>query len=224
LRRRLAETAIGLFPDVGGSFFLPRLPSSFGMYLALTGARLKGSETVVAGVATHYVPRASLTDLKRSLAAVRTGSAEEVTDIINSFSKPVDASGSELQGKAEVIDRCFSEDSVEAIVARLKAEATPWTDGVVSTLAKMSPTSLKITFEQVNPDIGGWFGYRFLCACSSLIHVFAGSAEQAVKSRFTCMLGYGAAHGFALHGGMPVQIWHLDFACQVLFACCGTGA
>ena len=52
-----AETAIGFFPDVGGSFFLPRLPNSFGMYLALTGARVKGAEAVTAGLASHFVPR-----------------------------------------------------------------------------------------------------------------------------------------------------------------------
>jgi len=52
----MPETGIGLFPDVGGSYFLPRLPGALGMYLALTGARLKTADALYAGIATHYVP------------------------------------------------------------------------------------------------------------------------------------------------------------------------
>lgn len=167
-----SETAIGLFPDVGGSYFLPRLPHNVGMYLALTGARLKGKDTVVAGVATHYVPRAKLDALKTALTNVTSGSKAEVGDIVNSFAEDVDVSASELRDKFPVIDRCailphypspagqlracvccccscFSKGSVEAIVAALREEGTPWADGLVSTLAKMSPTSMKITFEQI---------------------------------------------------------------------------
>ena len=52
----MPETAIGFFPDVGGTYFLPRLRGSLGMYLGLTGARLRGRDVLTAGVATHYVP------------------------------------------------------------------------------------------------------------------------------------------------------------------------
>jgi 3-hydroxyisobutyryl-CoA hydrolase len=63
----MPETAIGLFPDVGGSYFLPRLDGALGMYLALTGARLKGADAVYAGVATHYVPARRLKMLMTEL-------------------------------------------------------------------------------------------------------------------------------------------------------------
>jgi enoyl-CoA hydratase/carnithine racemase len=101
----LAETAIGLFPDVGGSYFLPRLPHNVGMYLALTGARLKGAETVVAGVATHYVPRSRLPALKDALAAVSTGSHEEVGTVVSSFAEDVTKGPSDLREKFPAIDR-----------------------------------------------------------------------------------------------------------------------
>src|ERR1700761_7692949 len=54
----MPETGIGLFPDVGGSWFLPRMPGAIGMYRALTGARLKTQDALYAGVATHFVPAA----------------------------------------------------------------------------------------------------------------------------------------------------------------------
>lgn len=64
----MPETAIGLIPDVGGSHFLPRLRGALGMYLALTGNRLKGENVHRAGIATHYVPCSRLTDLEKALS------------------------------------------------------------------------------------------------------------------------------------------------------------
>lgn len=69
----MPETAIGLFPDVGGSFFLPRLAGSLGMYLALTGARLKGEELCGAGIATHFVTSEKIPALEQQLAGVCAG-------------------------------------------------------------------------------------------------------------------------------------------------------
>lgn len=50
----MPETGIGFFTDVGGSHFLPRLPGFYGMFLGLTGHRLKGREVLDCGIATHY--------------------------------------------------------------------------------------------------------------------------------------------------------------------------
>ena len=65
----MPETGIGLFPDVGGGWFLPRLPGQTGVWLALTGARLKAADTVALGVHTHFVPSDRIDDLKGSLFA-----------------------------------------------------------------------------------------------------------------------------------------------------------
>src|SRR5215212_5869761 len=68
-RFAMPETAIGLFPDVGGGWYLPRLPGRAGQFLALTGARLDGAECLALGLATHYVPSLALDDLKARILA-----------------------------------------------------------------------------------------------------------------------------------------------------------
>ena len=67
----MPETGIGLFPDVGATHFLPRIPGALGMYLGLTGARLRAADVMYAGVGTHFVPRARLGELVDALAACR---------------------------------------------------------------------------------------------------------------------------------------------------------
>jgi enoyl-CoA hydratase len=76
----MPEAGIGLFPDVGGSFFLPRLPTLMGEFLALTGAKLRGAQAVCAGVATHYVPSSAIPDLLKELQG--TTSRESVKAVV----------------------------------------------------------------------------------------------------------------------------------------------
>jgi 3-hydroxyisobutyryl-CoA hydrolase len=146
----MPETAIGFFCDVGGSYFLPRLPSfALGMYLALTGARLKGPEVFIAGVATHFVKADKFSEaesllascqnkeaLKKQLAALHT--APDATQV-NTFWKNKDA-----------IEDAFSQNTVEKIIARLQAQNTPWAKQQLETLSKMSPTSLKVVHRQLH--------------------------------------------------------------------------
>ena len=73
----MPETGIGLFPDVGGGWFLPRLPGETGTWLALTGARLKAADTVALGIHTHFVASGSLEALKADLLS---GGPDAVTD------------------------------------------------------------------------------------------------------------------------------------------------
>jgi enoyl-CoA hydratase len=134
----MPETAIALFPDVGTSYVLPRLPGALGLYLALTGARLQGTEAVEAGLATHFVPRAELAGLR---AALLDGDAGAVAR----HAQPVPPGAIAAQRAA--IDRCFGQPSLEAIRAALTAEGTDWAAAQLATLARMSPTSLAVTFE-----------------------------------------------------------------------------
>src|SRR3712207_7087118 len=67
-RFAMPETAIGLFPDVGGGWYLSRLPSRVGQFLALTGARLDGAECKYLGLATHYIPHDKLEEVKEQIA------------------------------------------------------------------------------------------------------------------------------------------------------------
>jgi enoyl-CoA hydratase len=138
----MPETGIGLFPDVGGSYFLPRCPGQIGMYLALTGARLKTADTLYAGVATHFVPVGKWDGLVEQLAG---GALPD--DALKALSESVP--GDFLNEHRSVIDRIFAGDSVEDILAALDAERTDWADDTAKTIRTKSPTSLKVTYRQI---------------------------------------------------------------------------
>lgn len=149
-RRGGGENAvgIGLFPDVGGSFFLPKLPGAFGMYLALTGSRLRGEDVAKAGVATHYIGSDKVAEVEDRLATIEIPSKDTVAAVLDEY----DARSTEPPSWAAeltAIDRCFGGDSVEAIIDRLEADGSEWAAKQIKTLRKMSPTSLKLTHEQL---------------------------------------------------------------------------
>ncbi|HSC19239.1 MAG TPA: enoyl-CoA hydratase/isomerase family protein [Rhizomicrobium sp.] len=138
----MPETGIGLFPDVGGSYFLPRCPGELGIYLALTGARLTTADTLYAGVATHFVPAR---DTEALLSALEAGTDPDMA--LRSFSEtPAEP---QLASVREAIDRTFAEDSLDGILAALEADGGEWAVKTLSTLRGKSPTSLKITFLQM---------------------------------------------------------------------------
>jgi enoyl-CoA hydratase len=138
----MPETGIGLFPDVGGSYFLPRCPGQVGMYLALTGARLKTTDCLYAGVATHFVPQAKWDTLLERLA---NGTAPD--QALDGLSDNVPDTF--LETHRHSIDSIFTLESVEAILAALDAEGTDWAGETAATLRSKSPTSLKVTFRQI---------------------------------------------------------------------------
>ena len=133
----MPETAIGLFPDVGATYMLPRLPGGIGMYLGLTGARLVGADAVHAGIATHFVPREGLAALRRDLAQDGVAAVAAHARTLPPFT---------LAAQREAIDRCFGQASVEAILAALSAEDTDWARETLATLGHMSPSSLRWSF------------------------------------------------------------------------------
>ena len=143
----MPETGIGLFPDVGGSYFLPRLEGQIGLFLALTGQRLKAADCLYAGIATHYVESARRAELIEALAAADLAVEGAVDEVISNFAaSPGPATLSEHRA---AIDRCFAGGSVEEILAALGREATPWAEKLAAHMATLSPTSLKLTFRQI---------------------------------------------------------------------------
>lgn len=133
----MPETAIALFPDVGASFILPRLPGALGMFMALTGTRMKGADAVRAGLATHHVARARLPALSAALASDGLAALAAFAEPLPPFT---------LAEHRPAIDRCFSAESVPEVLARLASEATPWADATLATLRAMSPSSLFWSF------------------------------------------------------------------------------
>jgi enoyl-CoA hydratase len=138
----MPETGIGLFPDVGGSYFLPRCPGELGMYLALTGSRLGTGDALYAGVATHFVPR----DLHRELIG-RLAKGERPDAAVGVLAQA--QSPGSLPERRGVIDRIFCMSSVEAILDALDAEASDWAHEKSATIRTKSPTSTKLTFRQL---------------------------------------------------------------------------
>jgi len=138
----MPETGIGLFPDVGGSFFLPRCPGEIGMYLGLTGARLKSADALYAGVATHFVPSANRDKL---IEALTDGKSPDTA--LREFSRSTPSTPlSELR---TAIDRIFSGASVEAIMTTLDADATDWARDTAKAIRTKSPTATKLAFRQI---------------------------------------------------------------------------
>ncbi|WP_397394562.1 enoyl-CoA hydratase/isomerase family protein [Phenylobacterium sp.] len=138
----MPETGIGLFPDVGGGWFLPRLPGRIGLWLALTGARIKAADCLHAGLATHYVPSERLPALKAELA-------ENFKDIEPLLAKyHVDPGPAPLLAHRAELDAAFGQGSVEAILAALEA-GSDWAQAQALALRTKSPQTLKVAFRQL---------------------------------------------------------------------------
>jgi len=134
----MPETAIGLFPDVGGTYALPRLPGQIGMYLALTGERIGAADMMYAGVGTHFIPARNFSTILDRLAG---GEAPEA--VLDSMRQ---AHGdAPLSVHRAAIDRAFAAASVEGVLDRLQKEGQ-WGRDTAALLRKRSPTSLKLTF------------------------------------------------------------------------------
>ncbi len=145
----MPETSIGLFPDVGGSYFLPRLPGALGMFLGLTGSRLEAADCVHAGIATHHLESARLPDLVEALAGADWSGDAVATAGAVIGGLAADPGPAPLAAQRAALDRCFSRESVEAILAALEAEGGGWAEATRAALLARSPTSLKVTFRQL---------------------------------------------------------------------------
>ena len=138
-RLAMPETGIGLFPDVGGGWYLPRLPGRVGEFMALTGARLDGAECHYLGLATHYVEQASLAEMIERIAKTPT----RAQGAIGSFSAtPPDA---KIAANLPFITRLFSSDRLEEILAALEADESEWAATELQTLRTKSPLSCKVS-------------------------------------------------------------------------------
>ncbi|GMT18381.1 hypothetical protein PFISCL1PPCAC_9678, partial [Pristionchus fissidentatus] len=144
----MPETALGLFPDVGGSYFLSRLKNNLGLYLALTGYRLLGADAFHSGLATHYVNSADIPEVEKALLQLENPTDELVDRTLFKF-QPKDVPTFSLAEKLPTIRNVFHAKTVEEIVANLEKEGDEWALKTVKTLKKMSPTSLKVTMQQI---------------------------------------------------------------------------
>jgi len=139
----MPETGIGLFTDVGGGWYLSRLPGHMGEYLALTGARLDGAECVALGICTHYVPSEALPALKAAIAA-DPAAVERLLD-----EAAIEPPAAGILARSEEIERLFVADRYEDILAALAADKSEWAEAQLRTLGKKSPQTCKVCLRLV---------------------------------------------------------------------------
>ena len=138
----MPETAIGFFPDIGASYFLPRLPGAIGMYLGLTGHRLDAADALYTGLATHFIPADRLSKVTDALAG---NQGVPIDTLLNGLGdrSPVASSGlAKVRGE---LDWAFGSVTVAEIRERLHRLDSPWAAATRDTLDAVSPQSLEIT-------------------------------------------------------------------------------
>lgn len=175
----MPETTIGFFPDVGASFFLPKLDGELGMYLALTSEQLKGAQVFYAGIATHYLDSSSLPDLEARLAELQFKDYDDMQHrlrIVNSTIEefctglPHDQvpSSTAVGGNIRAaIDYVFQPaNDIDAVLNALRglseneegtapAEVVDWASKTLKTILQRSPTSVRVTMKQLR-DAKRW--------------------------------------------------------------------
>jgi enoyl-CoA hydratase len=141
-RFAMPETGIGLFPDVGGGWYLSRLNGRVGQYLALTGARIDGAECLCAGLATHYLASEALPEAKARIAA---GDAPEA--VLDALA--VEPPEAKIATHAEDIARLFASDRYEDVLSALAANGGEWAMSTLATLGTKSPQTCKVALRQL---------------------------------------------------------------------------
>jgi enoyl-CoA hydratase len=138
-RLAMPETGIGLFPDVGGGWYLSRLPGRVGQFMALTGARLDASECLYLGLATNYIEQASLEELHERIlkAPGRVQGALGAAAAI--------AAEAKLEQNLGQITKLFASDRLEDVLAALEEDGGDWAQSELATLKSKSPLSCKVS-------------------------------------------------------------------------------
>lgn len=148
-RFAMPETGIGLFPDVGGGWYLSRLEGRVGQFLALTGARLDGAECLALGLATHYLSSDSLAEAK---ARIATEDIERIDGILGTLSAtPPEA---RIVSNILAINRHFASDRYEDILASLEDDDSDWAMKELATLRTKSPQTCKVALRQLATSAG----------------------------------------------------------------------
>ncbi|XP_074602265.1 3-hydroxyisobutyryl-CoA hydrolase, mitochondrial-like [Brevipalpus obovatus] len=148
----MPECSIGFFPDVGATYFLPRLSEKIGIFLGLTGHRLSGIDLYKVGLATHFIPSERIKDLERDLLLLKDPDFKKVDDFLTSYQEQweLDFKNKDFSLDLHVgrISAAFEKaDSVEQIIENLLKDGSTWAKEQLKILNKMSPTSLKVALK-----------------------------------------------------------------------------
>lgn len=138
-RLAMPETGIGLFPDVGGGWYLSRLPGRVGQFMALTGARLDGGECHYLNLATHYVEQSGLDELIERIVKAPTRAKGALGASSSLIPEP------RLEQNLAQIAKCFASDRLEDVLAALESDESEWAETELATLRTKSPLSCKVS-------------------------------------------------------------------------------
>ncbi|MEO0318630.1 MAG: hypothetical protein RL404_2307 [Pseudomonadota bacterium] len=147
----MPEVGIGLFPDVGGSWFLSRAPGEVGTYLAVTGEMIGAADAIYADLADIFVPGAELPALQAAIASAADAQAAKAAARVfaQPFATQADPASSRLAQARDAIERHFKHDSVQAIMDSLTSDASEFATKTRATMQKRSPLMMSVTLEQV---------------------------------------------------------------------------
>ncbi|KAL5573686.1 hypothetical protein UlMin_023283 [Ulmus minor] len=164
------ETLIGFHPDAGASFYLPRLPGHLGGYLGLTREKLSGEEMVACGVATHYSHSSRLQSIEQQLRKLVTDDPSMLETTLGKYGEVVYPEKGVLS-RIEMIDKCFSHDTVEEIIEAGENEAAKtcddWCTSTLRRLKEVSPLILKVSLRSIR-----FFSLIYLDDCLTMVHLF----------------------------------------------------
>jgi enoyl-CoA hydratase/carnithine racemase len=152
----MPESAIGFFPDVGSSYYLNRTNHNIGTYLALSGARINAADLIYTGLATHYIPLRHRDELFDLIVAELNNSGPDsddhkiVAEVIDKLSGMPENDGY-IKSRCKGIEKCFSPDSIEEIILRLRDVS--WGNEEMVKLLSRSPTSLKVTIRHLRETV-----------------------------------------------------------------------
>ncbi len=141
----MPEVNIGLFPDVGGSYFLPRTPGKIGMYLGITGETINAADALYAGLADVYLPGAQLGQLADIVASI-ADPRHAIREFAAPFKSELAALSPTLEPQRQFIDRHFAHDSVADILASIASDNDAFAVKTAAILAKRSPLMMCVTF------------------------------------------------------------------------------
>lgn len=144
----MPETGIGLFPDVGGGWYLSRLEGRVGQFLALTGARIAGAGCLSLGLATHYLTSNLLAEAKSRIA---TEDVDRIDGILGTLS--VTPPDSNIIETIVQINRHFASDRLEDILASLEGDESEWAMKELATLRTKSPQTCKVALRQLSESL-----------------------------------------------------------------------
>jgi len=184
-RVAMPEVNIGLYPDVGGSWFLRRMPGRTGLFLALTAAQMNAADAIFCGLADHLVPQANKAQLMEAIAATRwhgEGAADraELSRLLARAGEGASAPASKVRAHFDTINALMAGEDLLDIARRLgefKSDDA-WLSGAAQAFAKGAPSSAAVTF----------------AIWQRVLHM---SLAEVFRLEYRASLGFCAHHDFA---------------------------